>query len=48
MFSVVGFTLDYYLGYPVARSGSLLIKSMPNTLITNVIAFVLDSKNLHP
>ena len=46
--SVVGFMLDYYLGYPVARSGSLLIKSMPNTLITNIIAFVLDSKNLHP
>ena len=48
MFSVVGFMLDYYLGYPVARSGSLPIKSMPNTLITNSIAFVLDSKNLHP
>ena len=48
MFSVVGFMLDYYLGYPVARSGSLPIKSMPNTLITNIIAFVLDSKNLHP
>jgi len=48
MFTVVGFMLDYYLGYPVARSGSLLIKSMPTTLITNTIAFVLDSKNLHP
>ena len=40
--------LDYYLGYPVARSKSLLIKSMPKTLTTDITDFVLESKNLHP